>query len=130
MEYFLIYLLQFDELRFLALLVLLFLCAISTAAVTMCVIDNPDILDKALESLESERRLYELLKKCTCGLLVALILVALIPSRETLLYIGGLYLGKKAYKQVVTDEKIQKVDTIISLELDKRIKELKNEVRK
>ena len=38
---------------------------------------------------------------------------------------GGMYLGKKAVNTVITDEKIKKIDTIINLELDKRIKELK-----
>ena len=39
---------------------------------------------------------------------------------------GGTYLGKKAINAVVTDSKIQKVNTIIELELDRRIKELQN----
>ena len=48
-----------------------------------------------------------------------------IPTKQTLLLIGGTYIGKKAVNQVVTDEKIKKIDTIINLELDKRIKELR-----
>lgn len=54
------------------------------------------------------------------------ILFTLLPTKNTLLLIGGTYYGKKAVKQVVTSDKLQKVDTIINLELDKRIKELKN----
>lgn len=47
-----------------------------------------------------------------------------IPTKQTLLLMGGTYLGKKAVNAVVTDEKIKKVDTIINLQLDKYIKEL------
>jgi len=50
--------------------------------------------------------------------------IAIVPSRQTLLLMGGTYLGKKAVKQVITDKKIEKINTIIELELDKRIKEL------
>lgn len=48
----------------------------------------------------------------------------LFPTKQTLLLIGGTYLGKKAVNAVITDEKIKKVDTIINLQLDKYIKEL------
>lgn len=58
-------------------------------------------------------------------MLIITFFVAIIPSRQTLLLIGGTYLGKKAVKQVITDKKIEKINTIIELELDKRIKELK-----
>ena len=56
---------------------------------------------------------------------ILFLITALVPSKQTLLFIGGTYIGKKAINQVVTDEKIKKIDTIINLELDKRIKELK-----
>ena len=52
------------------------------------------------------------------------IIFALTPTKDTLLLLGGTYYGKKAIKQVATSEKLQKIDTIINLELDKRIKEL------
>ena len=51
-------------------------------------------------------------------------ITALIPSKQTLLLIGGTYLGKKTINAVVTDKKIEKINTIIELELDKRIEEL------
>lgn len=52
------------------------------------------------------------------------LLLNFIPTKQTLLLIGGTYLGKKAVNAVITDEKIKKVDTIINLQLDKYIKEL------
>ena len=60
---------------------------------------------------------------------ILFMITALVPSKQTLLLMGGMYLGKKAINQVVTDEKIKKIDTIINLELDKRIKELKEEAK-
>lgn len=53
--------------------------------------------------------------------------LSLIPSKQTALMLGGMYLGKKAATKIVTSDKIQKIDTIINLELDKMIKDLKAE---
>lgn len=52
------------------------------------------------------------------------LILQIIPTKQTLLLMGGTYLGKKAVNAVITDEKIKKVDTIINLQLDKYIKEL------
>lgn len=65
-------------------------------------------------------------KTCIISFCLALVL-SFIPTKQTTLMLGGVYLGKKAVSAVVTDEKIKKIDTIINLELDKRIKELKAE---
>ena len=54
-------------------------------------------------------------------------LLCFLPTKQTLLLMGGTYLGKKAVNAVVTDEKIKKVDTIIKLQLDKYIKELQKQ---
>ena len=67
----------------------------------------------------------KLCKKLIPIMLVVTFFVAIIPSKQTLLLMGGMYLGKKAVKQVINDKKIEKINTIIELELDKRIKELK-----
>lgn len=55
------------------------------------------------------------------------LILQIIPTKQTLLLMGGTYLGKKAVNAVVTDEKIKKVDTIINLQLDKYIKELQGQ---
>ncbi len=62
-----------------------------------------------------------------CVSLLLILVLSLIPTKQTLLLMGGTYLGKKAINVVATDEKIKKVDTIINLQLDKYIKELQNE---
>lgn len=64
-------------------------------------------------------------QKVLCILLIVFLLIVFIPTKNTLLLMGGMYLGKKAINTVITDEKVKKIDTIINLELDKRIKELK-----
>lgn len=69
----------------------------------------------------------DFIKKVLCAFLVVFLLIVFIPTKNTLLLMGGMYLGKKAINTVITDEKIKKIDTIINLELDKRIKELKQE---
>lgn len=84
--------------------------------------DHPEIKER--ESQLS--RIFVPFKKMFITSTVIMVLVGLIPTKNTLLLMGGTYLGKKAINAVVTDSKIQKVNTIIELELDKRIKELQN----
>lgn len=56
-------------------------------------------------------------------LITLCLLCAFFPSKNTLLLIGGTYLGKR----IISTEKMQKIDEIINLQLDKYIKELKGE---
>lgn len=65
-------------------------------------------------------------KICIFAVTIFLIL-CIIPTKQTLLLMGGTYLGKKAVNAVITDEKIKKVDEIINLQLDKYLKELKEQ---
>ena len=53
------------------------------------------------------------------------LLIFILPAKQTLLLMGGTYLGKQAVNQVVTSQKLEKVNTIIDLQLDKYLKELK-----
>ena len=71
------------------------------------------------------KRFIRSIKKFYITCISILIIVSFIPTKQTLLLVGGTYLGKKAINTVITDKKIEKVNTIIELELDKRIKELK-----
>lgn len=54
------------------------------------------------------------------------LILQIIPTKQTLLLMGGTYLGKKAITTVATDEKLKKVDKIINLQLDKYIKEFED----
>ena len=78
------------------------------------------------KEIHFNKTMTNLAKNITLTSISLFILFTLLPTKNTLLLVGGTYYGKKAVKQVVTSDKLQKVDTIINLELDKRIKELKN----
>ena len=67
---------------------------------------------------------YKIVKTTAISSLIIVIICSLLPTKETLLLIGGTYLGKKAVNQVVTSDKLEKVNTIIDLQLDKYIKDL------
>lgn len=60
---------------------------------------------------------------------ITAILFSLFPTKDILLLMGGTYLGKKAVNQVITSQKLEKVNTIIDLKLDKYIKESQAEIR-
>ena len=67
-------------------------------------------------------------KKCLTIFGTIFLITFFIPTKTTTLMLGGLFLGKKVVNQISTDDKVKKIDTIISLELDKRIKELNREL--
>ena len=123
MEYIFIYLLQICNVFFCSAWVLLALSAICYVAWGVIMDDADGCLSEKLkkECLESAN----FAKKYAGGFLVLSLILFLFPTKQTLLLLGGTYYGKKAVKQIVTDKKIEKINTIIELELDKRIKELK-----
>ena len=73
------------------------------------------------------KKCFDILRKIFIVLLTIIILSVLAPTKQTLLLMSGTYYGKKAVNSVVTSDKLQKVNTIIDLQLDKCIKELKEE---
>ena len=122
MEYLFIYLLQIVNVLF------------STSIVVLCV-SATALITAWIGYLVETTMTYSIPDKdaiATCGLIAKYSCIGLgismllffIPTKQTMLLMGGTYLGKKAVNAVVTDEKIQKVDTIINLQLDKYIKEL------
>lgn len=127
MEYLFIYLLQLSE----AVTAILFAATVlaiisgvgSLVSYFAISYDYPDDVEERETLLN---RIFVPLKKMFITSTVIMVLVGLIPTKNTLLLMGGTYLGKKAINAVVTDTKIQKVNTIIELELDRRIKELQN----
>ena len=127
MEYLFIYLLQLADA----------LTAILTATIVLTIFSgvgslisyfaiSADYPHDAEEREAQLNRTFVPFKKIFITSTVVMVLVGLIPTKNTLLLMGGTYLGKKAINAVVTDSKIQKVNTIIELELDRRIKELQN----
>lgn len=127
MEYIFFYLLQIlDSLNTIACT--LFLAIIVLSIIMLCfAIQNRDMFDLEDSYFESEREIWKKLQKVFCGILIAFSFLFFLPSKQTIVLFGATYLGKKTINTIVTSEKLQKIDTIINLELDKRIKELKAE---
>ena len=133
MEYLFIYLLQFcsilDTLRG-AMAIAVFVLIIFNIIIGFLTrfefekFEKKDYLDISTSMGQNASKFC---KKAVPICAVCFILLCLIPSRQTVLLFGGMYMGKKAVKSVINDEKIKKVNTIIELELDKKIKELKGE---
>lgn len=73
--------------------------------------------------------LSKIFKKTGIFILIGIIMAIFTPTKQTLLLLGGMYYGKKAVHQVVTSEKLNKINTIIDLQLDKCIKDLEKEVK-
>ena len=127
MEYLFIYLLQLAEA----------ITAIQFATIALTIFSgvgslisyftiSTDCGDNVEERETQLNKIFVPFKKMFITSTIVMVLVGLIPTKNTLLLMGGTYLVKKAINAVVTDTKIQKVNTIIELELDRRIKELQN----
>lgn len=127
MEYLFIYMLQIAEakepLLFFTILASLSLIVLYYAFYIQALCDEID-----LEKNKSIKVILNILKKLMVISLTIFCIGFIIPTKQTLLLSGGLYLGKKAANIIINDAKVQKVNTIIELELDKHIKELKKEV--
>jgi hypothetical protein len=76
-----------------------------------------------LAKLEFDENMI-LSKKIAAACLVSSLFLFLIPTKQTLLLMTGTYLGKRAVSAVATSDKLEKINTIIDLQLDKYIKEL------
>ena len=133
MEYLFIFLLQLlDGLESIAALVFVFTIIMLVFYVSLgCLTkfqytkyDGGDYTDISQETgINASKFLQKWLPKC----IVLCFIFILIPSKQTLLLFGGVYYGKKAYQQITTNKRLEKVKTVIDLELDKMIKDLKSE---
>ena len=125
MEYLFIYCLQLFDFCHNSMFILFFIAIASFMFYVMFLyLRTNEYMDK--KEAHFNKMMANLAKNITLASISLFILFALLPTKNTLLLVGGTYYGKKAVKQVVTNDKLQKIDTIINLELDKRIKELKN----
>lgn len=55
---------------------------------------------------------------------ISTLLALFTPNRTTLYQMSAIYLGKQVNKSIQLDAKIQKISTIVDLQLDKTIKDL------
>ena len=57
--------------------------------------------------------------------MICLMFISMIfPTKQTLLLVSGIYMGKKTVNQIATSQKLEKINTIVDLQLNKYIKEL------
>ena len=130
MEYLFIYLLQITD-SISGLLVILGFVAILSLISLIVIFYIREAIYASNYTDEKEKQCIDDIKEITkkiCIFAVTIFLIlCIIPTKQTLLLMGGTYLGKKAVNAVITDEKIKKVDEIINLQLDKYLKELKGE---
>ena len=122
MEYLFIYSLQMADI----LATVSGVCGFILVATTIALI--PLFMYKEEDKIAKDG--FNIVYRVNIALLVIIILGVLAPTKQTLLLMGGTYYGKKAVNAVVTSDKLQKVNTIIDLQLDKYIKELTNEQKK
>ena len=57
------------------------------------------------------------------------LLNVIIPNKNTMYLIAGVYLGKTTAKQLTLGDKAQKLSKLVDLNLDKTIKQLEREVK-
>lgn len=136
MEYVFIYLLQvadaISNVRpfFTALSVL---CVIAWAFCSICALADNEYGEPTEDDKEDCSCTYRYyvartaFKKATIFCFTMLIIASIIPTKQTMLLIGGTYLAKKTITSEVVNSKLSKIDTIIDIQLDKYIKELQKE---
>lgn len=117
MEYLFIYLLQIcKSIDFIqgTLVVIIIFCAVITG-----------IFYISRQDCDEAEECFITFKKMLISFTVIFLLLLLIPSQRTMCLLGGVYYGKKVVSNIADSKKIEKVNTIIDLQLDKYIKELK-----
>ena len=128
MEYIFFYLLQIlDSLNIIAVTVFIILFILFFVILYFGLDHRRMFRNDDKDYYQEELLVFNNLKKVFTILLVVFSILFFIPSKQTLVLFGATYIGKKTVNTIVTSEKLQKIDTIINLELDKRIKELKTE---
>lgn len=74
-------------------------------------------------------KIMKFAKILTVTCCVSTLLGLLTPNKTTLYQMSAVYLGKQINKSVQVDAKIQKISTIMDLQLDKTIKELTQDTK-
>lgn len=120
MEYLLIYLLQIADVVVPATIVLASVVFIICLIIGIIFRTENSLEFEYLEKYNGIMETWDCIKKLIITSFVILFCCMFIPTKQTLLLMGGVYYGKK----VVTSEIGQKAYKIIDLQLDKYIKEL------
>lgn len=131
MEYLFIYLLQvadiWENLLFIFIL-LAFICITGTACFTGYMLQEEvpfSLKDCNYETDKNILKCFNFVKSVTISLVLISLIGAFVPTRQTLLLMGGTYLAKRTVSSSMVNDKLEKINTVIDLQLDKYIKELK-----
>ena len=99
----------------------------------MCLVGIIGLFPIATESNKTELNIQKGLKKTFILGLTLLISFSLlniiIPDKNTMYLIAGIYLGKTTAKQLTLGDKTQKLSKLVDLNLDKAIKQLEREAK-
>ena len=117
MEYLFIYLLQICK-------SIEFIQGINVVIIIFCAVIT-GIFYVSRQDYNEAEECFITFKKMLISIVVIFLLLLLVPSQRTMCLLGGVYYGKKIVSNIADSKKIEKVNTIIDLQLDKYIKELK-----
>lgn len=124
MEELFIYLLSvLDSLQVIAFLSVVFFIVAGCILITH-VVQNPETFDKDEKGNFIEKDCYSTFKrwkKITIISGLVCLFFCFVPSKTTVLLMSGVHYGKK----VVTNERVEKINKLIDLEIDKRLGETK-----
>lgn len=138
MEYLFIYLLQvmdvIDGIVFTSWLVFAgFIVALIVNCVATSINNDSFIPDKKDKEYNTDcYRLYVVRKYITKGCIISILtafLLSLIPTKHTLLLIGGTHLAKQTIKSEVVNKKLEKINDIIDIQLEQYLKDLKSQAK-
>lgn len=133
MEYLFIYLLQVLELlnvvNGISWSILIVVGVTFILTMFYCSENCINIFDKEDEEAKDVMRFLGILKNVAIVVGVVIVSASVIPTKQTLLLMGGTYMTKKAVSSIATDSRMSKVNAIIDLQLDKCLKDLKQEVK-
>lgn len=110
-----------------------FICVASFPLTIMCLVGIIGLFPIATEDNKSELAVQKGLKKTF--ILGSILLISfsllniIIPDKNTMYLIAGVYLGKTTAKELTLGDKAQKLSKLVDLNLDKAIKQLEREVK-
>ena len=68
-------------------------------------------------------------KKICIFTVIAFVVLTIIPTKQTLLLIGGTHLAKQTIKSEVVNKKLEKINDIIDSQLEQYLKDLKSQAK-
>lgn len=121
MEYLFFYGLQLANCLEVVCATTFFLLVVLLITIVIYALTHKHIFDKEDKYYPEDLVCFTKLKKWAVVLFCIWLPLCFIPEKQTLLYMGGTYIGKHT---VFKSERMQKLEKLIDLEIDKQLKEL------